>query len=316
MADKKGKGSPADIMSPAEMKPILALAKKGAPVSCAIALTEEKEGVILLDKKRKPKKVFAELKKQAASAGLRLETTSIRYGRASIDTDQEAGLVTMTVNKEAPGALRPKLLESLKKAGFGKLEIIVEEGLEEESEEDETEGQGASAGGTAASIPPPPPPPPMPPPPQKPVAPPTAQEPTSDKPRAGIVEFQKSRLIWLAARKKVAGEIDQLKEAIVEEFEDDEDEAEAMGALDQLDEVLLNFDASLVDKLDDLLNASDEATRTKLSGEVKHIVAGYIGYIKSNPLVAQLEGDSPFGVKLSVGSTLLNTLKVLGSQLR
>ena len=78
MPDKKAAKAdgPDAIMAPAEMKPILALSKRGTPISCAIALTKEKEGVILLHKKLKPKKLLAELKKEAADAGLVLETTT------------------------------------------------------------------------------------------------------------------------------------------------------------------------------------------------------------------------------------------------
>ena len=54
MADKKAaKGaSPDDIMTPADMKPMLAMSKRGDPASCAIALTKDKDGVILLDKRK------------------------------------------------------------------------------------------------------------------------------------------------------------------------------------------------------------------------------------------------------------------------
>jgi len=53
MAEKKGgkeaATSPNDLMTPADMRPILAQAKRGNPASCAIALTRNKDGVILLD---------------------------------------------------------------------------------------------------------------------------------------------------------------------------------------------------------------------------------------------------------------------------
>ena len=148
MADKKGgkqAAGPDDIMSPGEMKPILALARRGNPASCAIGLTKDKEGVILLDKRRKPKQLLAEMKKQAASLGLELETTTLRFGHAVVDTDEDAGLLTFSVNKAAPGAMRPRLLEHVKKAGFVKIEIIVDAGLENEPEEDEQPAPTAAA---------------------------------------------------------------------------------------------------------------------------------------------------------------------------
>ena len=155
MADKKGdkkgdkKTSPDDIMDPKEMKPILAESKRGRPAACAIALTKDKDGVILLDKRKKPKKLLAELKKQATDLGLELETTTLRFGRAVVDADTDPKLLSLTVNKEAPGAMRPRLLEQIKKAGFSKLEIVVDANLEAEPEEDEP----AAAPGAAAAPP-------------------------------------------------------------------------------------------------------------------------------------------------------------------
>ncbi len=129
MADKKdapSEGSPDDIMSPADLKPILARAKRGKEASCVICLTKKKEGVILLDKRRKPKQLVGELKKQAAAAGLKLEMASIRWGKASVDLEEDPGTVNFKVNKQASASTRPKLLGLIKQAGFQKIEIGVE----------------------------------------------------------------------------------------------------------------------------------------------------------------------------------------------
>lgn len=152
MADKKGDkktekkaATPDDIMTAGDIRGVLAQAKRGNSPGCAIAMTKDKDGVILVDKRAKPKKLLAELKKKAAGCGLELETTTLRFGRASVDPDVDASLLTLTVNKDAPGALRPKILEVLKKAGFAKLEIIVDAALENESEEDEAAPAGPAA---------------------------------------------------------------------------------------------------------------------------------------------------------------------------
>jgi hypothetical protein len=126
MAEKNGgktEAGPDDIMSPSDMKPILARAKRGQPASCAICLTKDKDGVILLDKRRKPKQLASELKKQAASIDLALDMSSMRFGKASVDTDKDSGLITFTLNKTTSGAMRPKLLARVKRAGFRKVEI-------------------------------------------------------------------------------------------------------------------------------------------------------------------------------------------------
>lgn len=154
MIDKKGKkATPDDIMSAAEMKPILAMARHGNPASCVIALTKDKEGVVLLHRRRAPKQLLAQLKKQAAGIGLELEVPTLRFGRAVVDQHESASLLTFTVNRDAPGSMRPKLLEQVRKAGFSRVEIIADAGLESEPDEDEEEAEGAAAAAGPAETP-------------------------------------------------------------------------------------------------------------------------------------------------------------------
>ncbi|HLY58447.1 MAG TPA: hypothetical protein VKS60_22990, partial [Stellaceae bacterium] len=156
MPANKGKKvpEPDDVMSPAELRPILALAKHGNPVACAIGLTKTKEGVILVDKRLKPKKVRDLLKKQASSVGLELDNISVRFGRALVNSDASGGgTLIISVNKEAPPALRLNLRPYLKKAGFTDLEIKTDEQLESESEEDDKHDDPAQAGAASAGLP-------------------------------------------------------------------------------------------------------------------------------------------------------------------
>ena len=132
MSAPEGMGS---LMSPAEMKPLLLLSKR-EPVSAVIGLTKGKDGLVLLDKRMKPRKLVAQLKKKAADAKIELDMTSVRFGRATVDTAVDSALVTFTVNKDAAGALKPKLLTHLKKAGFSKCEIVVDASLENEEDND------------------------------------------------------------------------------------------------------------------------------------------------------------------------------------
>ena len=74
------------IMPAAKMKALLVLSKR-EPVQAAIGLTGDGEGIILLDKKAKPRKVFAMLKADAAKAKLALNTASLRFGRAEVDPE-------------------------------------------------------------------------------------------------------------------------------------------------------------------------------------------------------------------------------------
>ena len=149
MSAPEGSGS---LMSPAEMKPLLLLSKR-EPVSAVIGLTKGKEGVVFLAKKVKPRKLVAQVKKQAADAKIELDMTSLRFGRASVDSAVDSALVTFTVNKEAAGALKPKLLPQLKKVGFAKCAIVVDASLENEDDDSPVPHDGAALGAGAPAAP-------------------------------------------------------------------------------------------------------------------------------------------------------------------
>jgi hypothetical protein len=136
MADKKGGVATDTIMSPAEMKPLLMLSKR-EPVNAVVGMTRDKDGVILLSRRIKPKKLLAQLKADARKAKIELDITSLRFGKAEVDTDRDSGLVMFTVNKDAPGALRMKLLEIVKRVPLAKVEIDVDAKFEAEAEDDD-----------------------------------------------------------------------------------------------------------------------------------------------------------------------------------
>jgi hypothetical protein len=151
-------------MTPDKMKPLLALSKK-EPVQAAIGLTADGEGLLLLDKRAKPKKVLSMLRADAGKAKLQLNAASLRFGRAEVDPDYDPAMVRLFVNKETPGVMRVKLVEIVKRVPYQKVEINVDPSLEEEPEE-EDHGQESMAfiasESTTSSAPPTQPP--MPPP--------------------------------------------------------------------------------------------------------------------------------------------------------
>ncbi len=144
MAAKTKEPASDSIMAADKMKPLLALSKR-EPVHAAIGLTADGEGVILLDKKLKPKKVLALLKANAAKAKLQLQPSSLRFGKAEVDTDYDPGMVRFFLNKEAPGNMRAKLVEVVKRIPYQKVELNTDSSFEEEPEDEaqETDANGA-----------------------------------------------------------------------------------------------------------------------------------------------------------------------------
>ena len=153
------------IMAIDKLKPLLALSKR-EPVNAAICLTADGEGIILLDKKAKPKSVAAMMRASAAKAKLQLNPASVRWGRAEVDTDYDPGMVRFFINKDAPSVLRVKLIDIVKKISYQKVELNVDTSIDAEAEEaQETQGEETTASApdaeaSAQAIPAAPPPPP------------------------------------------------------------------------------------------------------------------------------------------------------------
>ena len=122
------------IMPPPRMKALLATSKND-PVPVAIALTADGEGLMLLHKLAKPKKVLGMLREEAAKAGLKLNAASVRFGRASVDTEYDSAMVRLFINKEAPGNMRAKLVPVVKLAAYQKVELNVDAALDLEPDD-------------------------------------------------------------------------------------------------------------------------------------------------------------------------------------
>jgi len=139
MPAKKGGPAADSIMSPAEMKPLLLISKR-EPIYAAIGMTKDHEGVILLNRRIKPRKLLGMLKLDAHKADLELDHTSLRFGTAEVDTHDDSGLVKFTVNKAPPGPLRMKLLEVIKRVPMARVEIDVDEKFEAEAVDESEDG--------------------------------------------------------------------------------------------------------------------------------------------------------------------------------
>ena len=364
-APPKGKAPASDtIMDPGEMKPLLALSKR-EPVHAAVGITSDGDGIILLDKKKKPKKVLAELKASAAKAKIQLQPSTLRFGKAEVDTDYDSGMVRFFLNKEAPGNMRVKLLEVVKRVPYQKVEINIDPSFEDEPD-DETEGQDA----TTSTDAPPPPPPGAPPPPGQPALDATKLEQAlaqltlaipkvaasddvlqkslvalamtaqgslkaKDLAKAsegiealrralgeamdaaklkaagpGVVAYAKSRLAWIAARKKMESDIDSLRAKIIETFKDDAIAPQIeTNYRAKVAPILARLDDSLADKLDEATNATDPAARAKLVAEAKSKLSFYAKYLAAEPLLKDLD-ENPF-LPLTIRATIGGTIQQL-----
>jgi methylglyoxal synthase len=131
----------------------------------------------------------------------------------------------------------------------------------------------------------------------------------------GVVAYAKSRLAWLAARKKVESDLDKLRSAIVTTYANDGIAADLEKRYtEKVAPVLANLDESLADKLDEATNATDPARRAALIAEAKKIMQGYGAYLAGEKIIADLDSN-PF-VPIAIQQTISATLTTLEKTVR
>lgn len=131
----------------------------------------------------------------------------------------------------------------------------------------------------------------------------------------GAVTYAKSRLAWLAARKKVESDIEKLRAEIVATYQKDGIAAELDKAYQaRVAPLLAALDERLADKLDDASNATDPTVRARLVAEAKEIIGDYTTFLNTDTTIADLD-DNPF-VPLSIQNTIAATLSTLAKAVR
>ena len=134
--------------------------------------------------------------------------------------------------------------------------------------------------------------------------------PGAPAPTGSVVAYAKSRLAWLAARQKVASEVEKLRGGLITAFAGFDIETEIHSEYTQfVAPILTAFDESLADKLDEATNATNPATRAKLVEEAKAIIERYESYLAGAQVITAL--DSNPLVPLTIRQTLTTTLTAL-----
>lgn len=127
------------------------------------------------------------------------------------------------------------------------------------------------------------------------------------------VIFQQTRLAWDATRSKLKAEVKKLEDDIQARCNEDEEVGAAGVDVGPLSIVLEKLDSRLMDKLDEALSAPDAAARQLFHTQAKDIVAEYMAFVSSDPLMADID-DSGFA-PVAVRATALSALTVLASKL-
>jgi hypothetical protein len=125
----------------------------------------------------------------------------------------------------------------------------------------------------------------------------------------------KSRLIWLAARKKLEDGLNTLHAEITSTYKDNASSAEIdTRYVTTVAPILATLDDELADKLAEAATTTDAASHAKLVAEAKATIGRYEKFVTSETLLADLD-TNPF-VPLALRDTLTKTLAAISATVK
>jgi hypothetical protein len=131
--------------------------------------------------------------------------------------------------------------------------------------------------------------------------------------RGPNVRLTQARLAWNNAKSAAAIGLHQVEKAILADIEGASYADEVKANLYRLHAVFDRLDTRLIDALDKALQQSDEQERKWLQAQAAGIVQEYLGYLRNDPVLAQID-DNPF-VQVSISAELTKTLTDLAKEL-
>jgi hypothetical protein len=211
----------------------------------------------------------------------------------------EAGVTTFTLAAEVAGLSKLVKLALLEQTGLriNKLKCRGEDG------DDDDEDADASAGAPAAG--------------EDEGEPDRGAGGSGDPHREAIVaELAKAPEMWRGTRDLLQFNVDALRRAVEEQLADEGDDyaARIKAQLGQLDRVFQGLDRRLSDSLAKARDAGSDEERNGELGISRAIVADYLSYVKSEPLIRHLDAN-PFGVATNLEVTLTSSLQQLAKGL-
>ena len=129
--------------------------------------------------------------------------------------------------------------------------------------------------------------------------------------KAPEAELEKAPQVWKGTRALLQRNIDALKKAVHAQVADQEDLVDEIeGHLQKLDRIMGRLDKRLTNSLTNAAETQDPKLRGAALRESKGILAEYIRYVSSEPLIEHLD-NNPFGVKTDLKATLSRSLTQL-----
>ena len=115
--------------------------------------------------------------------------------------------------------------------------------------------------------------------------------------------------VWKGTRTLLQSSIDSFKQTVQTQIADEGDDVidEINDHLQKLDRIMDRLDKRLTNSLTKASETQDPAGRTAALQESKTILAEYIRYVRSEPLIEHLDSN-PFGAKMNLKATLAKSL--------
>jgi len=267
-----------------KMLPLLRQVNKGEMMHVLIARAGKQVAVMMSRKPIAParRKILAD--ELGVSGGVKY------FGGHCVKED---GATTFVLKSEVTGLAKLLKLALLNQTGMRvkKLSCRGEDG--EDSDHDKDEGDDLVAGGPEGGDTP---------------------EPTRAK--EASPELVQAPQAWDGARELLATNIGALKQAVRAQLAGQGDDFidEVDGQLEKLDRILGRLDQRLTTSLTSAAATRDAAERSSALRESKGLLAEYIKYVGSEPLIDHID-KNPFGVKTELKATLSKSLTQLARAL-
>jgi hypothetical protein len=288
--DKKGNEEDEDDEDPSglltsKLKPLLRMVAKGETMHALLAKSG-KNVVVMLSRKPIPP-----ARRKMLSEELGGGSTKFYPGHCSL----EAGAVTFVLKAEVAGMSKLVKAALLEQTGLrlNKVKCRGEDGDDDDEDEvqdknkDKAEDEGEDEDGPPKFVP-------------------------GVDVKTVTAQLEQAPLAWDGTRELLQDNIDSLKTAIQAQLADEGDDLviEVNGQLEKLDRIMERLDKRLSNSLSDAVETADPAQRSQALKQSKAILAEYIRYVSSEPLIEHLDSN-PFGVKTQLKATLSKSLTQL-----
>lgn len=133
-------------------------------------------------------------------------------------------------------------------------------------------------------------------------------DPDRPLPPVSPVAFQRSRIQWLDAKRKMEAELEKLRSSVAALAADDAQVDAIMAATDDLVGEFSAFGTRLEDVLDDITNTEDGPDRIRMRKEAAKVIEAY-GVLLDGPFFSRVDSN-PFG-SVAVAVTARNSLAMI-----